>query len=83
MSDESLYKSTQTDETSSDAPKAPPRKPQVLWFVIPALVGAVLGWIFLGPTELKGHSVGAGKGGFIGLAVGILLRAVRAVIPNR
>lgn len=47
----------------------------MLWFVLLAFVGAILGYVFFDPGKGR-HSVGAGMGGFIGLAIGILLRVI-------
>ena len=83
MSDPNPCELPGTDDMSRDVPNTPRGKPQVLWFVLLAFVGAILGYVFFAHPVKGSHSVGAGMGGFIGLAIGILLRAVRAVIPNR
>jgi hypothetical protein len=58
-----------------------PRKSRIGWIALASLVGAVLGSDLFapfvrGPGDPYGNSIGAGLGGFLGLAVGIVTRVL-------
>lgn len=51
------------------------------WIVLPVLAGMVVGQVFLapwifGPADQMVYLIPAGLGGFIGLAIGLVLRVI-------
>lgn len=82
MLDANPYESPKSAEPISARDLGQPRQGSLVWIVIPTLLGAVVGSMFLapycrGPGDPWGHSIGSGLGGFAGLFSGILIRAVR------
>jgi hypothetical protein len=80
MADANPYASPKTQSASTDdSPSPPPRRSRFAYYVVPALIGAVVGGILLapfcrGPGDPGGHSIGAGLGGLAALLVGFVLR---------
>ena len=80
MNDSNPYASPKSDSVAEDTSNKP-RRPRfrIRSYVIPAFIGAVIGWFLLapyfslGPGDPSGHSVAAGLGGFVGLFVGIVI----------
>ena len=84
MADSNPYASPKTQSSSSgDAPTPPPRRPRFVYYIVPALIGAIIGGFFLapfcrGPGDPGGHSIGAGLGGLAALLVGFVVRIVNS-----
>jgi hypothetical protein len=80
MTDSNPYTSPTTEPESDASPKSSrPFRARV--YVIPALIGAVIGSVVLapfcrGPGDPGGHSIGAGLGGFVGLLIGIVIHTI-------
>lgn len=86
MNEANPYESPRADPPTSGSSSAPVGKKQSRLFLIvsPTVGGAVLGSIVLAsavrcPGDPSGHLIGAGLGGFAGLGVGML---VRAIVPR-
>lgn len=63
------------------AEETPPRRFRARDYIVPTLIGSVLGAILLapfcrGPGDPDGHSIGAGVGGLVGLFAGIVIHTM-------
>ena len=74
MSEQNQNESAPTNSTSTSSSKRPDRRQhsRLHWLVVPAFIGFIIGLMF---DTFPFRSVGAGFGGLIGLAIGILFRA--------
>jgi hypothetical protein len=87
MQEPNPYEPPQTESHSADPrhPRQPERNPSfgLHWILIPVLIGVLIGAVivaplFRGPGDPTGQSIGAGVCGFVGLVVGLFLRAMSA-----
>ncbi len=69
------YQSPQAD-SEMRPPAAPKRRSRLFWLVLPTVAGMAIGTFFTGPGHNVGYpnTIAGGCGGFLGLAVGFVLR---------
>jgi len=80
MSDPNPYTSPHEDPDPGDKRQRddPTLSARLLWLVVPTFLGAVAGELILAPyvnnpKDPGGHFIGAGLGGFAGLAIGFVV----------
>jgi hypothetical protein len=84
MTDSNPYASPKSESPPDPEPKPPPQFRARL-YLIPVVIGALLGSVALapfcrGPGDPGGHSIAAGLGGFVGLFAGIVIHTLRITI---
>ena len=81
MTDPNPYSSPTAESRLNPNPKSPrPFRARV--YVIPAIIGALIGSVVLapicrGPGDPGGHSIAAGLGGLAGLFIGVVVHTLR------
>ena len=88
MADSNPHTSPKTDTAPDDSPP-PPHRFRIRAYVIPTLIGAVIGSVVLAPycgispDDPNGPSIAAGLGGFLGLFIGIVIYTLRITFTRK